>query len=170
MQVANLHLPRCARVTVYQDQWEGRWEDFQARPVKLVLNKLLPLTRCRVDNCSCPAWHGTKGDEDVLSPLLDVFRRQFFTDAGRPVEWSKASYYAFSIRYNKEQETKLLQCSGFGGIFLEPKTEDASAPDGNYQVVWLPQQDFASVKHLASVSLKALGWQEQAIASVSEFP
>ena len=107
----------CARVTVYQDQWEGRWEDFQARPVKLVLNKLLPLTHCKVDGCSCSAWHGTAGNGEAPSPLLDVFRRQFFTDAGRPVEWSKASYYAFSIRYNKEQETKLLQCSGLGGIF-----------------------------------------------------
>ena len=38
----------CARVTVYQDQWEGSCEDFQARPVRLVLNKLVPLSLCHV--------------------------------------------------------------------------------------------------------------------------
>ena len=147
----------CARVTVYQDQWEGSWEDFQARPVRLVLNKLVPLSICKVEKCSCTAWHNSPGNGDIPSPLLDVFRRQFFTDAGRPVEWSKATYYAFSIRYNKEQETKLLQCSGLGGIYLEPKTEDAAAPDGNYQVVWLPQHDFASVKHQAQCEPSSIG-------------
>ena len=146
----------CARVTVYQDQWDGSWEDFQARPVKLVLNKLPPLTVCQTEGCACAAWHPGK-DTDIATPLLDVFRRQFFTDAGRPVEWSKASYYAFSIRYHKEQEIKLLKCSGLCGIYLEPKTEDASAPDGSYQVVWLPQQDFSTVKHKAQCEPASIG-------------
>ena len=146
----------CARVTVYQDQWEGSWEDFQSRPVKLVLNKLLPLTVCAKESCACGAWH-LKPCGEVASPLLDVFRRQFYTDAGRPVDWSKASHYAFFIRYRKEQETKLLQCSGFSGIFLEPKTEDASAPDSAFQVVWLPQQDFATVKHKAQCEPASIG-------------
>ena len=146
----------CARITVYQDQWEGSWEDFQARPVKLVLNKLLPLTVCRTDGCSCAGWH-TNADSEIATPLLDVFKRQFFTDAGRPVDWSKASYYAFSIRYHKDQESKLLKCSGFGGIFIEPKTEDASGPDSSYQVVWLPQQDFAMVKHKAQCEPASIG-------------
>ena len=67
----------CARVTVYQDQWDGSWEDFQARPVKLVLNKLIPLSHCKAEHCSCPAWHGTAGTGDTPSHFWTSFADNF---------------------------------------------------------------------------------------------
>lgn len=37
----------CARITVFQDQWDGCWEEFAARPVKHVLAVLTCLQTCR---------------------------------------------------------------------------------------------------------------------------
>ena len=146
----------CARITVYQDQWENDWEDFANRPVKRVLSVLQCLQTCRNgDQCTCPCWH-PKPDQPP-DAVLDVFRRQFFTETGRPVKWDKAAYFAFFVRYVKSLEHGVLTSSGLHGIYVEPKTEDALRPHEDYQVVWLPQLDFGSIVHRAKCEVDCLG-------------
>ena len=146
----------CARITVYQDQWENDWEDFANRPVKHVLSVLQCLQTCRNgDQCTCPCWH-PKPDQPP-DAVLDVFRRQFFTETGRPVKWDKAAYFAFFVRYVKSLEHGVLTSSGLHGIYVEPKTEDALRPHEDYQVVWLPQLDFGSIVHRAKCEVDCLG-------------
>ena len=145
----------CARITVFQDQWDGSWEDFSTRPVKHVLAVLKCLQTCRGHECSCPAWHPTQ--DQTHDAVLDVFRRQFFNDAGRAVKWDKATHFGFFLRYVKQLEQRVLCASGQHGIFTEPKTEDALKPHSDYQVVWLPQMDFAAVAHKAQCEVQSLG-------------
>ena len=146
----------CARVSVFQDMWEGSWEDFASRPVKHVLGVLPCLHTCRnAEGCSCKSWHPPS--DHPHDALLDVFRRQFFTDAGRPTKWEKATHFSVLIRYVKQLETQVLCASGLHGVFIEPKTEDALRPHDDFQVVWLPNMDFAAVAHRARCEVDCLG-------------
>ena len=145
----------CARLTVYKDQWESSWEEFQTKPVKACLYFLKPVQTCSSTSCTCPAWH--PGDDDTTDAVLDVFRRQYFTEAGRPTKAESADYFAFTLRYIKQQEKPLLEQSGLQGIFVEPKTEDATAPHADYQVVWLPHLSFSEVKHRAQCEALSIG-------------
>jgi hypothetical protein len=145
----------CARITVYQDQLDISWEEFTTKPVKHILSVLSCLRTCRQEDCSCPSWH-PKPDTPP-DALLDVFRRQYFNDAGRPVKWDKASHYAVMLRYIKGLEAQVLAASGLRGLYVEPKTEDALKPHSDFQVVWLPQMEFQQVAHLARCEMHCLG-------------
>ena len=145
----------CARVTVYKDQLEATWENFTAKPMKHILAALPCLQTCRIPDCTCGAWHPQPGQPP--DALLDVFRRQYFTEAGRPVKMDRADYFAVMIRYVKGLENTVLALSGRHGLFLEPKTEDAQKPHPDFQVIWLPQMDFASVQHQSQCEIHCIG-------------
>ena len=146
----------CARVSVYKDQWDGGWEDFSAKPVKHILGVLSCLQTCRNEaGCTCGLWHPPA--DQPHDALLDVFRRQFYNDAGRSVKWDKATHFAVFIRYAKCLESKILSVSGLHGLFTEPKTEDALQPHADYQVIWMPQMDFQAVLHHAKCEVACLG-------------
>lgn len=136
----------CARITVHQDQWPHDWETFASHPVKEVLQHIAPLQSCRADECQCPKWHRDPMDhaQDVV---LDVFKRQFFTDSGRPVRAHQASHFSVQIRYLKQQEAAVLQCSGTSGVYIEPRMPDSTTPSDEYQVVWMPQATLAEAQH-----------------------
>ena len=146
----------CARITVFADQWPHDWSSLADHPFKQVLQILPPLQTCREDSCQCGKWHPT-GPDTAQDALLDVFRRQFFTDAGRPTKHAQASHFSVQVRYLKSQELALLQLSGLHGVYLEPRLPDASAPTDEYQVVWLPQADFATAQHQSKCEPMSLG-------------
>ena len=146
----------CARLTVYADQWQQDWESFAAHPFKHVLAKLAPLQSCRLEECHCDKWHPDhmEASQDVL---LDVFKRQFFTDAGRPTKPQGATHFSVQVRYLKSQELALLKLSGVGGIYVEPRVMDSSSPSDEFQVVWMPQASFASAQHQMQCEPLCLG-------------
>ena len=94
---------------------------------------------------------------DHHDALLDVFRRQYFAENGRPTKWDKAAYFAVLIRYAKTLEASVLSASGRCGLYVEPKTEDAMQPHSDYQVIWLPSLDYAAVAHKAKCEAHCLG-------------
>ena len=146
----------CARVSVFKDQWPSDWESFGEHPVRSILEALAPLQSCRLDNCGCTKWHPTTA-EAPTDAVLDVFRRQFFTDAGRPVKTAQSSHFSVQIRYLKNQEQSLLKLSGNQGIFVEPRSPDATMPSDEFQVVWVPQATCAEVMHQAQCEPMSVG-------------
>ena len=146
----------CARITAFADQWPQDWETFSSHPFKHLLAMLPPLQSCRLDQCQCEKWH-----QDPMTPatdvLLDVFKRQFYTDAGRPTRPSSATHFSVQIRYLKSQEAALLRLSGTNGIYIEPRLPDATSPSDEYQVVWLPQASFASAQHQSQCEPLSIG-------------
>lgn len=135
----------CARLTVYKDQLQQDWDEFSEHPVRNVLNMLPPLTVCKVPDCKCAKWHPEPMESQEV--VLDVFRRQFFSDSGRPVKANQASHFSVQVRYIKTQEVQVLKHSGCSGLYIEPRLPDASAATSEYQVVWMPQSDFSEVQH-----------------------
>ena len=149
----------CCRITVFADQFdnqtEGAWEEFCSHPVKTLLQHLEPLQACSVQMCTCPKWHSTETSEG--DAVLDVFRRQFFNESGRPVHWSKSDQYGVMFRYHKSQELSLLCLSGTNGIYVEPRAEDGTNASLEFQVVWLTSHAFQDVQHKAQVEVHSLG-------------
>ena len=92
-------------------------------------------------------------NQDVV---MDVFRRHYYSDQGKPVSGERASHYGVMIRYLKTQEKSLLLCSGSHGVYLEPRTPDAQAPSTDFQVVWL-QTDFPTIQHASQCEERSLG-------------
>ena len=85
----------CARFSVYADQWPDDWEVFQTKPVKQVFDRVPVLQTCRQPDCTCIKWHST--DPSVpTEAVLDVFRRQFFAESGRPTSGDRASHITVS--------------------------------------------------------------------------
>ena len=146
----------CARISVFQDQWPSDWESFGEHPVRSILEALQPLQTCRLENCGCTKWHPT-ADDSPTDAVLDVFRRQFFTDAGRPVKASQSTHFSVQIRYLKSQEHSLLKLSGCQGVFVEPRSPDATMPSDEFQVVWVPQATCPEVMHQAQCEPMSLG-------------
>eukprot|EP00435_Cladocopium_sp_Y103_P046929 s615_g13.t1 len=146
----------CARITVFADQWPHDWESFSDHPFKQILAKLEPLQACRVQSCSCDKWHQVDSDHHS-EPLLDVFRRQFFNDSGRPTKASLATHFSVQIRYLKAQEDALLKLSGHQGLYIEPRLPDASSVSDEFQVVWLPQLSFAAAQHQSQCEALSTG-------------
>ena len=145
----------CCRITVHRDQWEGSWEEFCKHPVKSAFAVVPPLLTCRQTGCTCASWHPT--DDCDTEVVLDVFRRQFYTTAGKPVHADKSDFFGAMIRYVKLQERAALQLSGQNGVFLEPRAEDGLGPSADYQVIWLANMDFEAVCHKAKCELHSIG-------------
>lgn len=146
----------CARLTVFADQWPQNWSLFADHPFKQMLNTLLPIQTCRDTDCQCERWH-PNDQSPVTEALLDVFKRQFFTDAGRPTKPQNASHFSVQVRYLKCQEHALLKLSGQHGLYVEPRTPDASVPSEEYQVVWLPQASFSAAQHQSQCEPMSVG-------------
>ena len=146
----------CARLTVFKDQWPGCWDEFVAHPVKQLLAAVPALQSCSQQNCECGRWHPCQMEE-ASDVVLDVFRRQYYTDAGRPVKAAQASHFSVQIRFLKQQELAVLKHSGQQGIYIEPRQTDASAPSAEFQVVWMPQASLATVQHASQCEPSSIG-------------
>ena len=145
----------CCKLTAHRDLWEGSWEDFCRHPVKHMFALLPPLLTCRKPNCDCPQWHPTATCN--TDAVLDVFRRQFCTSNGKPVQAEKSDQYGVMIRYVKAQESQVLQLSGSSGVFVEPRTEDGLGPTTEYQVIWMANVDFETICHKAQCEVHSIG-------------
>ena len=146
----------CARLTVFADQVPQDWDTFSAHPFKHLLAMLPPLQSCRNEECQCDKWHVDQMSQ-VHDVLLDVFKRQFFTEAGRPTKPQSANHFSVHIRYLKSQELALLRLSGTHGIYVEPRLPDSTSPSDEFQVVWLPQATFATAQHQAQCEPLCIG-------------
>ena len=124
----------CARLTVYADQWPQDWRPLLHTRFKHILTALPPLQTCRDPGCQCDKWHPDEMTS-ASEVLLDVFNRQFFTDAGRPTKPGGATHFSVQVRYLKSQELTLLQLSGSQGVYIEPRLMDSTSPSDECQVV-----------------------------------
>eukprot|EP00438_Fugacium_kawagutii_P011553 Skav235007 [mRNA] locus=scaffold276:84617:89027:+ [translate_table: standard] len=146
----------CARFVAFKDQWPQDWSHFVSKPVKAILDAVVPLQLCREDDCECGRFHADPM-QDTSQLVLDVFRRQFFADSGKPVKPDQATHFAVVIRYQKSQEQAVLQLSGQGGLFVEPRVESGLEPSKEYQVVWIPQASYAEAQHKLQCEPHGLG-------------
>eukprot|EP00438_Fugacium_kawagutii_P003598 Skav221606 [mRNA] locus=scaffold1698:858670:863079:+ [translate_table: standard] len=135
----------CARFTVFRDQWPGDWDLMLGKPVKAIIDQVEPLQLCTQSPCDCTRAHADPMNDTEV--VRDVFRRQYYSDNGRPCKPAQASHFSVFIRFAKQQELAVLHCSGVQGLYVEPRSESGMEPSVDYQIVWLPQSQFADAQH-----------------------
>ena len=106
--------------------------------------------------------------DEAKDVVLNVFKRQFYTNAGRPVKAMQLSHFSVQLRFLRGQELAVLQRRGQKGVYVEPRLADASAPSDEYQLVWMPQSSLASAQHAAQCEPSSIGIAGQAVDTESE--
>ena len=129
-----------AKVLVYRDQIEGEWDSFCESPVKFVLQQIQCLAACKKSNCSCKSWH--PASDPGNEPLLDVWNRDFLTGAFRKTKASEATMFACAIRVRSDVFLQVLNASGNGGVYIEPRTDDGKGHSSNFHTVWLNKMTY----------------------------
>ena len=124
--------------------------------------KTIPMLRvCRGESCSCPCWHNQE-KINTTDAIIDVWRRQFLRAGYKPEPVASAVMFTVCIRIPQCLLTRILSCSGEGGVYVEPRSMDSREVSHEYEVIWVPKADKATVSHLrqtnpASSGLARLG-------------
>ena len=141
----------CIKVAVYRDAIDCQWSEVTSGPIKFVLSVLAPLVVCQ--DCpvgsrgACVKWHPC--DQSVVAePVLDIWRRQWTSSTFKPCEPEVASIFWVNIRYLLDCQPAVLRCSGFRGVFVEPRSLDGKSGVDSHQVLWLPQEPLSELQRL----------------------
>ena len=129
-----------AKVLVYRDQVECDWEVFSESPIKYVLQQVQCLAACKKTNCSCKSWH--PANDPGNEPLLDVWNRDFLTQAFRKSRASEAATFACAIRIRTDVFPQVMNASGNGGVYIEPRNDDGKGHSSNFHTVWLNKMTY----------------------------
>lgn len=144
------------KITVFRDESLEAWDEVSGAPLKYII-KSIPLLRfCRGDGCTCPCWHNTE-KINVSDAIIDVWRRQFLRAGYKPEPVSSAVMFSVCVRIPQCLLARVLCCSGEGGVYVEPRSMDSREVSSEYEVIWMPRADKATVTHLRQVNPAAAG-------------
>ena len=136
------------KLTMYRDECVCDWDLFSAKPIKAIVENLVPLQICEMPGCSCEKWHPAKRP-DVQDVLLDVWRKQHcklgFVQAGA----KESDLFTVHVRVPSSIQSKLLAKSGLNGLYVEPRSPDGMKPSDQFTVVWLPKVLLPEVRQRA---------------------
>ena len=144
------------KVTVFKDECKVSWEQFCGAPLKYVIQQCPLLRYCRSPGCSCPCWHNNE-DINVSDAIVDVWRRQFLRAGYKPEPPATSCIYSVCIRAPTCLLSRLLAASGEGGVYTEPRSMDSKEVHRDYEVVWIPKADKATLSHLRQTNPAAIG-------------
>ena len=141
----------CIKVAIYRDAVECPWSEIVAGPIRYLLSILTPLVMC--NDCagpphgSCVKWHQPP-QSVVAEPILDIWRRQWTSSTFKACEPEVASIFWVNVRYLLERQSAVLRCSGYQGVFVEPRSLDGKSGIDSYQVLWLPKESLGELQRL----------------------
>eukprot|EP00438_Fugacium_kawagutii_P018943 Skav232070 [mRNA] locus=scaffold1176:172271:201562:- [translate_table: standard] len=125
------------KLMIYKDEVED-WSLIAQAPLKYVCSQFPLLVLCEAANCGCPKWHNPNR-LNMKSAMLDVWRRQYLRPGFRPEPAATAEIFTVCVRVPNELLLPLLQCSGKGGIYCEPRSDDGKDIAGGFSIVWMPK-------------------------------
>ena len=148
----------CLKIAIYRDGVTGKREDVVNAPIRYLLQCLEPLASCSqpADQCSCCKWHAND-ETGVKDPIFDLWRRQWLSLSMKVASPMHAELFMVNVRYAQAVEFKVLQLSGSGGVFLEPRSLDAREPVPEYQVLWMARHSLADLMHLRQCNPGVVG-------------
>eukprot|EP00438_Fugacium_kawagutii_P016564 Skav227392 [mRNA] locus=scaffold3215:106803:116693:+ [translate_table: standard] len=149
MEVATLKL------MVYKDELED-WGLITNAPMRYVVSQFPMLTLCEEASCSCPRWHNPKGLA-TKTAVLDVWRRQYLRTGFKQEVPASACIFSVCIRVPLELLQPLLEQSGRGGIYCEPRSDDGRAVVSEYAIVWSPKVSKAELLRQKQTTPEVVG-------------
>lgn len=144
------------KITVFRDEATESWEIVSGAPLKYII-KSIPLFRlCRGDHCVCPCWHNNE-KINTSDAIIDVWRRQFLRAGYKPEPVSTAVMFSVCVRIPQCLLARVLSCSGEGGVYIEPRSMDSKGVSAEFEVIWVPKTDKATISHLRQINPAAAG-------------
>lgn len=123
------------KVMVYKDMTVEAWDQVCAHPVRHVFSKLTPLQVCEENDClGCECWHRSE-KFPLESPILEIWGKQWMKLNYVSCNPAQAEVFAVNLRLPDNLQQVSQEFSGYGGVFVEPKSVDGRSPSSDYQVV-----------------------------------
>ncbi len=144
------------KVIVYKDEIQTAWDSFVGGPVKYIVSQIPILKLCPEKDCNCQCWHNP-ANEQVSAGIVDVWRRQYLRQGFRPESPNSATIFTVCIRVPSSIRNQVIGNAGQGGVYVEPRSLEATEVDSNFDVVWVPRADKSSVTHLRQTNPLVLG-------------
>lgn len=110
------------RFALYRDEHPDDWKVVTDRPIRHLQDSFPPLQLSHQDSCGCGKWHSN--DEQVASPLVDIWSRSFLTSSFRQARPHDAEIFSVMTRIPKKLVDAVIRASGTHGIYVEPRAED----------------------------------------------
>ena len=144
------------KLVLYRDEIGEAWPQMVQAPIKYIQQQLPFLKLCRESGCTCAHWHNEE-DVNASSAILDVWRRQYMRKTFKPEPAVSAEVYSVCLRIPACLLHRALKASGAGGIFVEPRTEDAKQVHEGYTVIWVPRMSRTDLNHLKQTNPVVIG-------------
>ena len=144
------------KVIVYKDEIQTTWEAFVGGPVRYIVSQIPILKLCPERDCKCQCWHNVE-KEQVSAAIVDVWRRQYLRQGFRPESPNSASIFTVCIRVPTCIRDQVISVAGQGGVYVEPRSLEATEIDSSFDVVWVPKADKSSVTHLRQTNPLVVG-------------
>ncbi len=136
------------RFYVYQDQWEGSWEDFIAHPVRTLTQQIPLLQLCRDSACGegCPKYHAAV-DEPLDNLFLDLWARSWHRVDSKYTKPEHAAYWSVLVRVPASAQHTIQGLSATQGLYVEPRSDTGKEVDDSYGMVWLGELSLPDLSH-----------------------
>eukprot|EP00435_Cladocopium_sp_Y103_P033400 s1865_g8.t1 len=145
------------KVTVWREEWPGKWQDFTAAPVKKMIERTPRLLLCKGDRCGsdCNKFHAPV-DCDLDQVIVDLWSRGWHSGKGKRSPPEDADQFSVLLRIPSICADGLQQRSGQDGIYFEPRQADGRGPAEEFTVVWINTTDKGEAIHKLKVTDRAI--------------
>ena len=143
-------IPSCViKVMAYRDEVAADWKDFQAHPLRYILQSLPALQPCDIPDCTghCEFWHAAEKCA-IHDPVLEVWSRQWLLLSFAVTTPEQADIYSAHLRVPECLQLQLQAIAGTCGIYVEPKAIDGRQASDSFQVVWSPKSTLSQLQVL----------------------
>ena len=126
------------RVQIFRDMFPQEWSVLEQGPVRHLIAQTDSLQLCSGNDCgkTCSKFHAPV-DETLTAVILDAWSWKWLNFENRTVKSHTADVFSVYLRIPTSALTDLLAVSGWGGVFVEPRTAPDGSEGGVYKVIWL---------------------------------
>ena len=143
------------RFNVFRDEVDD-WDAFVKAHVRQLVQIFPELKRCCTQGRSCPSWHNEE-ELPIKEPILDLWKRQFVKTGFKPVEATKADLFCVSIRVPACLLQRILNKSGTGGAYVEPRSADGQRVLQDFMVICASKMTHRDLMHLKQTNPAVVG-------------
>eukprot|EP00435_Cladocopium_sp_Y103_P069861 s642_g34.t1 len=145
------------KVTVWRDEWGGKWADFISSPVKKIIELTPRLLLCKGERCGPGRnkFHAPV-DCELDQVIVDLWARSWHNGKGKRITPEDAEQFSVLLRLPTVCADGLQQRSGQDGIYFEPRQPDGKGPADEFTVVWCNSQTKAEALHRLKVIDRAI--------------
>lgn len=131
------------KLTVWRDEWPGKWNELIASPVKKIIERTPRLLLCKGDRCG-------QADCDIDQVVVDLW-----ANVARQKKLISSRSLVL-LRIPTLCAEGLQQRSGQDGVYYEPRLDDGKGPATDFTVIRINGNDKSEALHRLRVTDRAV--------------